>query len=108
MVKTPEDIIREAEALRRKLNEPVERKVATGYSEAVRIIVEMIAPLMVSLPIGYYIDDWLGTKPIFLLVFLCLGIATAMTIIKRINDSAYKTGVDSNAGNGAEDDTKKE
>ena len=35
----------------------------------------MVASTFVGLAIGYYLDKWLDTKPIMLLIFLFVGIA---------------------------------
>ena len=44
-----------------------------GYSMAVRIGTEMVAALIVGVGIGYSLDNWLETKPLFLVVFFFLG-----------------------------------
>lgn len=35
----------------------------------------MVVSTFVGLAIGYYLDKWLGTKPVMLLIFLLVGIA---------------------------------
>ncbi len=35
---------------------------------------QMVASTFVGLAIGYYLDKWLGTKPILLIIFLLVGI----------------------------------
>jgi ATP synthase protein I len=38
-----------------------------------RVGVEMVSALVVSVGIGYVLDRWLGTRPIFLAIFVLLG-----------------------------------
>lgn len=89
-MKTPEDIIREAEALRAKQNKPAIRKTANGYAAAMRIAIELAASLAVAGAMGWYIDAWLNTLPLFMVLCICLGFAAGMRTIKRVNDEIYK------------------
>lgn len=47
------------------------RAIALGF----RILSELVAGVLVGAFIGWQLDQWLGTKPWFLIVFLGLGIA---------------------------------
>jgi ATP synthase protein I len=49
-----------------------------------RVGVEMIAGLLVGLAIGYGLDRWLGTRPLFIIVFVLLGGAAGMLNVWRI------------------------
>ncbi|MCH9020775.1 MAG: AtpZ/AtpI family protein [Proteobacteria bacterium] len=42
---------------------------------ALRVSIEMVGPLAVGVGIGWVLDDWLATAPLFLLVFFLLGAA---------------------------------
>ena len=42
---------------------------------AMRIAVEMVAGVFVGCVIGWALDNWLGTSPFLLIVFLILGVA---------------------------------
>ena len=58
---------------------------AKGYSQGHRILAELIgAPLGGGL-IGWVLDRWLDTSPIFLLVLVFLGFAVAFRNIFRIS-----------------------
>lgn len=58
---------------------------AKGYSQGHRILAELIgAPLGGGL-IGWVLDRWLDTSPIFLLVLVFLGFAVAFRNIYRIS-----------------------
>ncbi|WP_461209636.1 AtpZ/AtpI family protein [Desulfocurvus sp. DL9XJH121] len=47
----------------------------------------MVACTFVGLAIGYYLDKWLGTKPVMLLIFLVAGIAAGF---KNMYDQARR------------------
>ena len=54
-----------------------------GYSVALRIGTEMVAALIVGVGIGYFLDNWLGTKPWFLVVFFFLGAGAGVLNVYR-------------------------
>ena len=61
------------------------RSIGIGFT----IPMVMAASVIVACLIGYYLDLWLGTKPWLFLLFLVLGIATAiretMILLRRMN-----------------------
>lgn len=65
----------------------------------------MVACTFVGLAIGYYLDKWLGTKPVMLLVFLVAGIAAGF---KNMYDQARRMQqrVEREADGGNGDDEK--
>lgn len=67
-----------------KEGEQLRQKSARQFSLAVRIAVEMIAALAGSAVLGWFIDRWSGTKPIFLVIFCILGIGVAILNIVKI------------------------
>jgi ATP synthase protein I len=63
---------------RHKEDERVTREAATapekpGAGAAMRIAVEMISALLVTGGLGWFLDDWLGTRPWVMLGMLLLG-----------------------------------
>ena len=52
------------------------RGKAMGF--AFRMATELVAGVFVGGFIGYYLDQWLGTAPILLIVFLLFGVAAAL------------------------------
>lgn len=46
---------------------------SSGMGIAARITVELVVSVMVGVGIGYALDQWLGTKPWLMMVFLFLG-----------------------------------
>ncbi len=55
----------------------------SGYSMAIRIGTEMVAALIVGVGIGYLLDNWLDTKPWFLVVFFFLGAGAGVLNVYR-------------------------
>ena len=51
---------------------------------AVRIGTEMVAALIVGVGIGYSLDNWLETKPLFLVVFFFLGAGAGVLNVYRV------------------------
>ena len=65
----------------------------------------MVASTFVGLAIGYYLDKWLDTKPIMLLIFLFVGIAAGF---KNVYEQARRlqNRVDENESDDEHRDTK--
>ena len=61
--------------------EPAARGKAVGYG--LRIAVDLIAAVFVGGFIGWWIDKWAGTKPVFLLIFGALGVAAGCMNVMR-------------------------
>ncbi|WP_132540965.1 AtpZ/AtpI family protein [Rhodovulum euryhalinum] len=56
------------------------------YSQAQlawRMVVELVAGLGIGFGIGYTVDLWLGTMPIFLVLFILLGFAAGVRVMMR-------------------------
>jgi ATP synthase protein I len=73
-----QDIDARLRAARSREDERVTRQTATapekpGAGAAMRIAVEMISALLVSGGIGWFLDDWLGTRPWVMLAMLLVG-----------------------------------
>ncbi len=75
--------LRAAKAKRRSAKpDPGER--GKGLAFAMRIGVELVAALIVGVAIGYFLDQWLGTKPWFLLLFFVIGSAAGFMNVFRV------------------------
>ena len=61
-----------------------------GLSVAFRIGLELVSALVVGVGIGYLLDLWLETTPLFLVVFFFVGAAAGMLNVYR---SASSIGV---------------
>jgi len=78
--------------LNRKLDDikAVEEKTArksqsssSGYAQAMKLSSEFIAGVLVGAGIGWVADEWLGTSPFGLIVFLLLGFAAGVLNVLR-------------------------
>lgn len=67
-------------------DEAVEKKVAQSdnMSMGIRAGAELLVPILVAGFIGYQIDGWLETKPIFLIILLLLGMGAGFLNVYRI------------------------
>jgi F0F1-type ATP synthase assembly protein I len=68
-------------------DQPSERapSLPTGAVEFLTLGLTLAVTIVVCAALGYLLDRWLGTSPIFTLVGLVLGIAAAvMTAVARI------------------------
>ena len=56
---------------------------------AFNVVSDLIAGVICGLGIGYGIDYWLGTRPVFIAVFLILGcIAGVLNVVRFLNQHA--------------------
>lgn len=69
-----------SEAQRRALGDDKPRNTSGG---AMNLTIELISGLLAGLVIGYYIDSWFNTKPIFLIICFILGFCGAFLNIVR-------------------------
>ncbi len=84
---TPNDIARKIAAIRKRREQPVTRRRTSQYGMIVRFATELTAAVGVGLAMGYYLDQWLGTSPLFLLLCMLFGTAAGFVTIKRVNDA---------------------
>ncbi len=56
----------------------------SGLGIGMRISIELVTTVAVGCGIGYGLDSWLGTMPIFMVVFLLLGGAAAVMNVYRV------------------------
>lgn len=52
-------------------------KVVKGLSLISQMGLLMVIPIFGCLFLGRYLDEWLGTDPLFLLVFIVLGVLSS-------------------------------
>ncbi len=73
-----------AKAQKQKYPEPADGgKRGTAIGMAFRLSTELVAGLVVGGVVGWLLDDWLGTKPWFLLIFFFLGAAAGIMNVFR-------------------------
>lgn len=56
---------------------------SSGYAQAMKLSSEFIAGVLVGAGIGWVADQWLGTTPIGLIIFLLLGFAAGVLNVLR-------------------------
>ncbi len=59
------------------------RSPASGYGMAIRMAVELVAALGVSVFLGLWIDGELNTAPLFLIIFLIMGMGAGFINVVR-------------------------
>jgi ATP synthase protein I len=68
----------EFEGKREGLSEEERGRRSTALGKAMRLSTELVAGVFVGGMIGWLLDRWLKTLPLFLIVFLLLGIAAGL------------------------------
>jgi ATP synthase protein I len=74
---------------------PEEKRPATGQREmsfAYRVLVEMIAGLGFGAFVGWWLDEWWGTRPIAMVVMILLGFAAGALNAYRVSQAYYVAG----------------
>lgn len=91
-----DDLGQRLEALRRDRDERLGRGKGAGAAPdapksgmqgigyGLRIGTEMVAALLIGLAIGYGLDQWLGTAPWFMILFLFFGMAAGVSNVYRL------------------------
>jgi ATP synthase protein I len=66
--------------------EKSENRRAAGMAQGVgfKIATELVASVFVGAGLGYFLDQWLNTKPLFLVLMIFLGFGAALMNIFRI------------------------
>ena len=73
-------------AAAKKAHEEPEPRADEHYSmanQAWRMVTELVAGLVIGLSIGYGLDFLFGTMPIFMVLFLMLGLAAGVKVMLR-------------------------
>jgi len=92
-----EDIEKRLNSLRRETMGPAENK-ACGHTHSVgalmwlafNVVSDLIAGVICGLGMGYGIDYFLGTRPVFIAVFLVLGCIAGVVNVVRFLDQYEK------------------
>ena len=57
---------------------------ASGLSAGFQVATELVVAMMVAVAIGWFLDEWLETRPLFLVIFFFLGAgAGALNVYRR-------------------------
>jgi len=65
------------------------KKFKSGEANAmhrwgIRVGTDLVASTMIGLGAGYLLDQWLGTRPVFLLIFFLFGTAAGFLNLYRV------------------------
>lgn len=74
-------------ALRKKKSQQAEQPTGTAIGIAFRIATDLVAAIAVGVGIGWLLDRWLETKPLFLLIFFFLGAGAGLMNVIRVAKS---------------------
>jgi len=70
--------------------DPQKRAMASGYGMAIRLAIEMVAALGVSVFLGIWIDGELGTAPLFIMIFLVMGMGAGfINVYKAVSGFSH-------------------
>ena len=74
-----------------KKNKVSKQSPSSKLGVAFKISTEMVAAVVVGTFIGYILDNWLGTKPWFILIFFFVGmIAGILNVVRSAKDMQNK------------------
>ena len=60
------------------------RGTQSGLGQGLRVGIEMVVSVAVGAGLGYVIDGWADTRPLFMIVFVFLGFAAGIMNVLRI------------------------
>lgn len=79
--------------------QPRQGSIQREMSFAYRVMIEMIAGLGFGAFVGWWLDGWLGTRPILMVVLILLGFAAGVLNAYRASQ-AYNAGPSDRQGDG--------
>lgn len=79
-----EDLDERLRKARSAQEQPDSHSRSGPIGQALRLATEMAAALVVGAVIGWFLDEWLGTRPWLLLLFLALGMAAGTMNAYRV------------------------
>ncbi|NDC43775.1 MAG: hypothetical protein EBZ71_01700 [Proteobacteria bacterium] len=78
-----DDLKFKIDLIKKKYKKEKTQKNNNSIGSAFKISTELIAAVFVAIFIGWYLDKWLGTKPIFLIILLLVGIFAGIFNVVR-------------------------
>ena len=78
------------------------RRDISAYNKGITYTLEFVSGALVGGFLGYYLDQWLGTLPVFFIICLILGLAASVLNIYK--QAARESEVESSQGNTARSD----
>ena len=62
----------------------------TSMGKALKISTELVASVVVGSIIGFLLDNWFGTKPLFIICFFFMGVAAGILNVFRSAKKMHK------------------
>ncbi len=59
-------------------------EIAKNFALVTQIGITIVVTILITMLVGKTLDDWLGTRILFTLIFLILGIASCFKTIMRL------------------------
>jgi ATP synthase protein I len=78
-----DDLKKKIELTKNKYSNNLPKNSPNIIGLAFRIGTELVAAVFVATFIGYYLDKWLGTKPIFIIILFMVGVAAGIFNVVR-------------------------
>ena len=63
---------------------------AASVGNALKISTELVAAVVVGSTIGFLLDSWFGTKPLFIICFFFMGVAAGILNVFRSAKRMHK------------------
>ena len=89
-----------------KSGTPQGRGDVSGFAVGLRIVVDLVAGIAVGVGIGLVLDNWLGTQPWLLIVFVFVGFAAGLLNVIRTAKQLEMRAARQKAEGGAGGDNK--
>ena len=67
----------------KNMNDKNEENRGLFFGNAFRLGTELVAAVAVGTIIGFILDNWFGTKPLFILIFFFVGFAAGILNVVR-------------------------
>ncbi|MCK9268569.1 MAG: AtpZ/AtpI family protein [Alkaliphilus sp.] len=61
-----------------------DRKGLENFALITQVGMSMVIPILLGVYIGKKLDDWLNKSPLFLLIFIVIGVAAAFTNLFKV------------------------
>ena len=85
-MKTLKEISTRLEIAKKKVSKKQTKKNgsnAASIGKALKISTELVAAVVVGATIGYLLDNWFDTKPLFIVCFFLIGIVAGLRNVFR-------------------------
>ena len=63
---------------------------AASFGKALKISTELVAAVVVGSTIGFLLDNWFGTKPLFIICFFFMGVVAGILNVFRSAKRMHK------------------